>query len=198
MTWMLTTQTLATRLACTSPTCRTLFGPDRARGTTVYLADGGRCDMLPALLSENVCSLLGGCERLAVSCVWTLDARFRPVNRTKGGRKPDENPWFGRTVIRSDHQLNYYQAQAILDGKPPPTDADDLRDDRETRRVRADLAVLAAFAARRNASRCVYFFIFVLAIRMTSIAFCSQVRARRRGTGVRGASLRDVERRSSS
>ena len=126
----------------------------------MYLADGGRCDMLPALLSENVCSLLGGCERLAVSCVWTLDARFRPVNRTKGGRKPDENPWFGQTVIRSDHQLNYYQAQAILDGKPPPTEADDLRDDRETRRVRADLAVLAAFAARRNALRCVYFFYF--------------------------------------
>ena len=126
----------------------------RARGTTVYLADGGRVDMLPALLSENVCSLLGGCERLAVSCVWTLDARFRPVNhRTKGSL----GPWFGRTVIRSDHQLNYYQAQAILDGKPPPTAADDLRDDRETRRVRADLAVLAAFAARRNALRCVYF-----------------------------------------
>ena len=50
-----------------------------ARGTTVYLADGGRCDMLPALLSENVCSLLGGRERLAVSCVWTLDAHCRPV-----------------------------------------------------------------------------------------------------------------------
>ena len=91
----------------------------RTRGTTVYLADGGRCDMLPALLSENVCSLLGGRERLAVSCVWTLDADCRPVGA---------GAWFGRTVIRSDHQLNYYQAQAILDGKPPPTEADDLND----------------------------------------------------------------------
>ena len=116
----------------------------RTRGTTVYLADGGRCDMLPALLSENVCSLLGGRERLAVSCVWTLDADCRSVGA---------GAWFGRTVIRSDHQLNYYQAQAILDGKPPPTEADDLNDAAETRRVRADLAVLAAFARRRNAAR---------------------------------------------
>ena len=125
-----------------------------ARGTTVYLADGGRCDMLPALLSENVCSLLGGRERLAVSCVWTLDAHCRPV----GGMGPDgskgpNSPWFGRTVIRSNHQLNYYQAQAILDGVPPPTKADDLNDATETRRVRDDLAVLAAFARRCNAAR---------------------------------------------
>ena len=34
----------------------------RARGTTVYLTDG-RIDMLPAVLSENLCSLIGGADR---------------------------------------------------------------------------------------------------------------------------------------
>ena len=56
-------------------------------------------------------------------------------------------------MIRSNHQLNYYQAQAILDGVPPPKKAGDLNDATETRRVRDDLAVLAAFARRCNAAR---------------------------------------------
>ena len=34
----------------------------RARGTTVYLTDS-RIDMLPAVLSENLCSLIGGADR---------------------------------------------------------------------------------------------------------------------------------------
>jgi exoribonuclease R len=38
---------------------------------TVYLVDR-RLDMLPALLSEDLCSLLQRRDRLAVSCVWTL------------------------------------------------------------------------------------------------------------------------------
>ena len=35
-------------------------------------------------------------------------------------------PWFGKTVIRSNHQLHYYQAQAIADGAPPPSREDVL------------------------------------------------------------------------
>ena len=34
----------------------------RARGTTVYLTDS-RIDMLPTVLSENLCSLIGGADR---------------------------------------------------------------------------------------------------------------------------------------
>ena len=44
----------------------------RARGTTVYLPNE-RIDMLPEILSANLCSLLEGQDRLAVSCVWLVD-----------------------------------------------------------------------------------------------------------------------------
>ena len=47
----------------------------RARGTTVYLTDG-RIDMLPAVLSENLCSLIGGADRCVYLyifvCVWAV------------------------------------------------------------------------------------------------------------------------------
>ena len=60
---------------------------------------------------------------------------------------------FGRSVIRSNHQLNYYQAQAILDGRSPPTREDDLNDVAETGNVRKDLEVVANFSRVMNAER---------------------------------------------
>ena len=41
------------------------------RGTTVYLSNR-RIDMVPELLSSNLCSLRGGEERFAFSCIWEL------------------------------------------------------------------------------------------------------------------------------
>ena len=41
------------------------------RSTTVYLTDR-RIDMVPELLSSNLCSLRGGVERFAFSCVWEM------------------------------------------------------------------------------------------------------------------------------
>jgi exosome complex exonuclease DIS3/RRP44/DIS3-like exonuclease 1 len=74
-------------------------------------------------------------------------------------------PWFGRSVIRSNHQLNYYQAQAILDGRSPPTREDDLNDVAETGNVRKDLEVVANFSRvmrneRNSAPWYVSFFYF--------------------------------------
>ncbi|VVD03099.1 unnamed protein product, partial [Leptidea sinapis] len=43
-----------------------------SRSTTVYLV-GKRIDMVPDLLSSNLCSLRGGEERLAFSSVWEID-----------------------------------------------------------------------------------------------------------------------------
>ena len=74
----------------------------RARGTTVYLVDR-RFDMLPKLLAEDLCSLVGGQDRLAVSVVWHVD----PSGPSIVGR-----PWFGRTVIHNRHQLSYPQVRA--------------------------------------------------------------------------------------
>ena len=48
------------------------------RSTTVYLVDR-RTDMLPGLLTENLCSLRGGIERLAFSVVWEMDPKNAKV-----------------------------------------------------------------------------------------------------------------------
>ncbi|KAK9768523.1 hypothetical protein K7432_000798 [Basidiobolus ranarum] len=77
----------------------------RARGTTVYLADR-RFDMLPQILSEQVCSLRENVDRFAVSVFWIMDSEFN-IKATS----------FGKTVIRSAREMAYEQAQALLDGK---------------------------------------------------------------------------------
>uniref|UniRef100_A0A3Q3G4H8 DIS3-like exonuclease 1 n=1 Tax=Kryptolebias marmoratus TaxID=37003 RepID=A0A3Q3G4H8_KRYMA len=78
----------------------------RTRATTYYLADR-RYDMLPAVLSSDLCSLLGGADRYAMSVLWELDAQTLAVTKV----------WFGRTLIRSSYQLHYELAQALLNGE---------------------------------------------------------------------------------
>ncbi|XP_030017534.1 DIS3-like exonuclease 1 isoform X2 [Sphaeramia orbicularis] len=75
----------------------------RSRATTYYLADR-RYDMLPAVLSADLCSLLGGVDRYAMSVLWELDAHTLEVTKV----------WYGRTLIRSSYQLHYELAQALL------------------------------------------------------------------------------------
>jgi DIS3-like exonuclease 1 len=77
----------------------------RARGTTVYLADR-RFNMLPPVLSEDLCSLRGGQDRFAVSVLAQI-----------GDDGDVVATWFGRTLIRSARELYYEQAQAILDAE---------------------------------------------------------------------------------
>ncbi len=48
----------------------------RTRATTIYLADR-RLDMIPPVLSEQLCSLRGQVDRLAVSVLWTLDKDYQ-------------------------------------------------------------------------------------------------------------------------
>ncbi|KAK2853652.1 hypothetical protein Q5P01_006313 [Channa striata] len=78
----------------------------RTRATTYYLADR-RYDMLPEVLSADLCSLLGGVDRYAMSVLWELDAQTLAVNKV----------WYGRTLIRSSYQLHYELAQALLNGE---------------------------------------------------------------------------------
>ncbi|XP_072888829.1 DIS3-like exonuclease 1 isoform X1 [Hemitrygon akajei] len=77
----------------------------RSRATTFYLADR-RYDMLPAILSAELCSLLGGADRYAVSVLWELDKNNYEVLKV----------WFGRTIIKSTYKMFYEAAQALLDG----------------------------------------------------------------------------------
>jgi exosome complex exonuclease DIS3/RRP44 len=51
------------------------------RSTTVYLVDR-RTDMLPGLLTENLCSLRANVERLAFSVVWEVDPKTGEVIRS--------------------------------------------------------------------------------------------------------------------
>ncbi|XP_064382954.1 DIS3-like exonuclease 1 [Halichondria panicea] len=75
-----------------------------SRSTTIYLADR-RYDMLPGILSADLCSLLSNVDRYAVSVVWVLDSRYRV-----------QKVWYGRTIIRSKYKLAYETAQALYDG----------------------------------------------------------------------------------
>ncbi|KAI8324308.1 RNB-domain-containing protein [Martensiomyces pterosporus] len=77
----------------------------QARGATVYLADR-RFNMIPEVLSEQVCSLRGRKDRYAVSVIWQMDREYNVVDT-----------WYGRTVIRSACEMYYEQAQALLDGQ---------------------------------------------------------------------------------
>jgi exosome complex exonuclease DIS3/RRP44 len=76
-----------------------------SRATTVYLVDK-RIDMVPELLSSNLCSLRGNVERFAFSCIWEIDSSAKVV-KTK----------FHKSVIESKAALTYEEAQIIIDDK---------------------------------------------------------------------------------
>lgn len=78
------------------------------RGTSVYLVDR-TVPMLPEKLSNNLCSLRPGEEKLCFSAVFDIT----PEGVVK-------KSWFGRTVIKSDYRFNYDEAQAVIEsGKGP-------------------------------------------------------------------------------
>ncbi|XP_061767680.1 exosome complex exonuclease RRP44 isoform X1 [Nerophis ophidion] len=73
------------------------------RGTTVYLC-GKRIDMVPELLSSNLCSLRSNVERLAFSCIWEINQEAQIV-KTR----------FTKSVINSKASLTYAEAQMRID-----------------------------------------------------------------------------------
>jgi len=77
----------------------------RKRATSVYLVQRA-VPMLPPTLSEQLCSLRAGEERLAFSVIFTMTEDGRVLKK-----------WFGKTVIKSCGQLAYKHAQNVIDGK---------------------------------------------------------------------------------
>lgn len=73
------------------------------RGNTVYLVDK-RIDMVPELLSSNLCSLRGGEERFAFSCIWEMTPKAKIVNKS-----------FTKSIIKSRAALTYAEAQLKID-----------------------------------------------------------------------------------
>ena len=76
----------------------------QARATSVYLP-GRVLPMLPEALSNGLCSLVEGEDRLALSCFVEIDRE----GKVHGVR-------FAETVVRSDARLTYDQVQAFAEG----------------------------------------------------------------------------------
>ena len=74
------------------------------RGTSVYLADRV-IPMLPHKLSNGICSLNEGVDRLALSCIMTLSPAGEMVDHQ-----------IAETVIRVDKRMSYTGVAKILDG----------------------------------------------------------------------------------
>ncbi len=73
------------------------------RGTSVYLVDR-TVPMLPEALSNNLCSLRAGEDKLTYSAIFEVTPAAKVVQR-----------WFGRTIINSDRRYSYEQAQEIIE-----------------------------------------------------------------------------------
>ncbi|GMR47969.1 hypothetical protein PMAYCL1PPCAC_18164 [Pristionchus mayeri] len=80
------------------------------RGTTVYLADR-RIDMLPEMLSSNLCSLRGNEERYAFSVVWTLTQKGEVLNIK-----------LHKSLIKSRAALTYEKAQEMIEDESDMTE----------------------------------------------------------------------------
>ena len=80
------------------------------RATSIYLVQKV-IPMLPPILCEQLCSLNPNVDRLAFSCIWKMNA--------DGTLVAGDEPYFGRTVIRSCAKLDYPTAQRMVDGLIP-------------------------------------------------------------------------------
>ena len=75
------------------------------RGCSVYLPDR-TIPMLPFELSDNLCSLSEGDEKLAFSAIFEINSKAKVLSK-----------WFGKSVIKSAKRFSYESAQEILDKK---------------------------------------------------------------------------------
>ena len=73
------------------------------RGTSVYLVDRV-IPMLPRRLSNGICSLNEGQDRLALSCIMTIDQRGKVLDHV-----------IAETVIRVDRRMTYTSVKKILE-----------------------------------------------------------------------------------
>ncbi len=106
----------------------------RKRATSVYLVDRV-IPMLPEELSNGVCSLNPGEDRLAFTVRMVLG----------DGGKVDSYELFP-SVIRSDRRFDYGSVQSMLDGETPYPDA-------ESERLLTEFARVAALIGERRVAR---------------------------------------------
>jgi ribonuclease R len=75
------------------------------RETSVYLVDR-TIPMLPEVLSNDLCSLVEGKERLVMSAVFEMNKEAEVINS-----------WFGRAIIKSDKRFTYEEAGESIEGR---------------------------------------------------------------------------------
>ncbi|GAA5864874.1 hypothetical protein JCM3774_004257 [Rhodotorula dairenensis] len=111
----------------------------RKRATTVYLVQRA-VPMLPPTLSEQLCSLNAGADKLTFSVIFTLTPEGQVVST-----------WFGKTVINSKAKLAYSDAQEVIDKDALP---EGKFEDAELRAgIENDVKILAAIAKQLRARR---------------------------------------------
>ena len=74
----------------------------RKRATSVYLIQRA-VPMLPPTLSEELCSLVPGQDRLAFSVVFTVNKEAKVLKR-----------WFGKTVIRQAFNMKFSHISLLV------------------------------------------------------------------------------------
>lgn len=77
------------------------------RGTSVYLVDRV-IPMLPHALSNGICSLNAGENRLALSCIMTINPKGEVIDHV-----------IAETVIKVDTRMSYTSVKKILENKDP-------------------------------------------------------------------------------
>lgn len=89
----------------------------KRRGTSVYLVDRV-IPMLPRKLSNGICSLNAGVDRLALSCFMDIDEEGNVLGHE-----------IAQTLIRVDRRMSYTMVQKLLEGMEPPQEYVDFVDD---------------------------------------------------------------------
>lgn len=107
------------------------------RGTSVYLVDRV-IPMLPHALSNGICSLNEGVDRLAVSCLMTINEKGEVLDHT-----------LCESVIHSDRRMTYTSVKKILEDK----DAEEIAKYQELVPMFENMGELAAILRKKRHKR---------------------------------------------
>ena len=136
------------------------------RGTSVYLVDRV-IPMLPHELSNGICSLNPGVDRLAISCIMEFDSTGKQLDY-------DIFP----SVIRSRKQMTYKKVNSILEDNVVPSDYKEFEEDLR------DMAELASILRKAKEKRgYIDFDVDEAKILVDDKCVPTEITVRERGTG---------------